>query len=176
MGIGGSDAPAILNESPFTSSDELMDIKTGKKTVVENYRMRRGKKLEPEARVKYMEITGIRSHPCCVVHDEYPWLRASLDGLSEDKQIVLEIKCPSNRTHEKALQGHVPHYYYAQTQHQLLVTGCQILHYWSYTDSGEFPEEERVALVKVSPDPEFMDRLFRREKAFWEQLQNPGIN
>lgn len=174
QGIGGSDAPAILNESPFTSSDELAEVKAGKRVIRENDRMRRGKRLEPEARVRYMELTGIRVRPVCVVHDEHSWLRASLDGLSEDRTVVLEIKCPSNKTHEVALLGRVPHYYVAQCQHQLLVTGCPTLHYWSYTDSSYFPTEERIALVKVLPDPEFMERLFRREKAFWERLQQEG--
>ena len=171
LGIGGSDVPAILNESPFTCADELYEVKMGRRVVKENHRMRRGKRLEPEARVKYIEVTGIQTRPVCVVHSEHEWLRASLDGLSMDNKIVLEIKCPSDHTHETALRGVVPGYYYSQCQHQLLVTGCQTLHYWSYTDSKKFPEEERIALVKVVPNPEHQERIFKQSKAFWERLQ-----
>lgn len=171
-GLGGSDAPALMGENTFQCADELLSAKLGKRQVRETAAMRRGKKLEPIARERYMLMTGIRCRPVCVIHDTFKWFRASLDGLSEDNQIVLEIKCPSSpKGHYMALDGKVPSYYRAQVQHQLGVTGCPALHFFSYTDSPEFAPHEQCALVKVLPDPEYIDRLIQRERLYWERLQ-----
>jgi hypothetical protein len=57
------------------------------------------------------------------MHDELEWMRASLDGLSFDGSIALEIKCPmSLRDRTVAQQGRVPPQYYAQLQHELEVS------------------------------------------------------
>lgn len=171
-GIGGSDAPTITGDSPFISGEQLLRSKRegNAKVIKENYRMKRGKKLEPLARIKYMELTGVRVRPVCVTHDKYPWLRASLDGLSYDPPYtVLEIKCPSNFNHETALSGDIPAHYIPQCQHMLLVTEAPVLHYFSYTDSPRFKPEEQFALVRVNPDREYMDWLLSKEKAWWEK-------
>lgn len=174
-GIGGSDAPVISGDSPYVTPEQLLASKSevggNKKVIKENARMKRGKRLEPVARIKYMEVTGIRVRPVCIVHEEHDWLRASLDGLSfpPGPLTALEIKCPSDFTHETALSGEVPSHYKPQVQHILLACRGQVdyLHYFSYTDSRRFKPEERFALVKVQPDPEYMDWLFERERKWW---------
>jgi putative phage-type endonuclease len=173
-GIGGSDASAVMGESGWTSPDELLAEKLGLRTVEENERMARGRRLEPEARARYCREYGIKMTPVCVSHDEYPWLRASLDGWNDEHRLVLEIKCPGYWTHVKALRGYVPDYYTAQVQHQLLVTGADRLHYASYfpdtDDSGRsFPDECQLAVVEVRPDPVYQDRLLEAERAFVER-------
>lgn len=174
-GLGGSDAPALLGDVQWTSPDELVEQKLGLRTVEENERMARGKRLEPEARAKYILQTGIDVSPVCVTHDTHEWLRASLDGISADHQTIVEIKCPSYWAHYKAARkGHYPDYYKAQLMHQLLVTGAKVLHYFSYNPdnndgpAGLLPE---TALVIVEPDEEYMATLLRRELDFWERVQ-----
>ena len=165
-GIGGSDAGVLMGTNPWTTEDQLAAVKDGVLAVEENERMARGKRLEPLARERYTEFTGIHVRPVCVVHDKVPWLRASLDGLSEDGRIVLEIKCPSDYAHKKALRGRIPDYYYPQVQHQLLVTGCPELHYFSFTDNEDFSPDKRHALVKIFPDEEYQEKLFYKEWGF----------
>jgi len=175
-GLGGSDAPTVMDENNFQCRDELTAIKMGRRNVPETPAMRRGKVLEPTARLKYQQMTGIRVRPVCVIHDQYPWLRASLDGLSEDHKIVLEIKCPTSPgTHYCALRRQVPRYYRAQLQHQLAVTGCEELHFFTYFPDPEFAPEKQVALVKVKPDRPYIARLIEREKRYWEQLQQERV-
>jgi putative phage-type endonuclease len=169
-GIGGSDACVVAEDVQWTTPAELLQVKLGRRTVAENERMARGKRLEPVARRLYIELTGNLVRPCCVVHDHYPWLRASLDGLSEDGRLVLEIKCPSDYAHGKALRGYYPDYYKAQLQHQLMVTGAPLLHYWSYTDSPKFPGRDRAALVVVEPDPAYQQELLRKERRFYQRM------
>jgi putative phage-type endonuclease len=171
QGIGGSDACVILEDVRWTTPEELVEIKLGRRVVEENDRMRRGKALEPEARRLYQDLYGIRVRPVCVVHDDYEWLRASLDGLSLDGTVVLEVKCPSAHAHAKALKGQYPSYYRGQLQHQLLVTGAQELHYFSYRPEPDLAPRDRAARVVVHPDPKLQRRLFEREKRFWENLR-----
>src|SRR5262245_41637378 len=83
-GIGGSDASAVMGSAPWASSDELLEVKLGLREVEDNERMARGKRLEAGARARYCAEWGVEMTPCCVVHSEHPWLRASLDGLSPD--------------------------------------------------------------------------------------------
>jgi putative phage-type endonuclease len=170
-GLGGSDAPIIAGDVGWTTPEELLRAKLAGETAEETEAMRRGKRLEPLARQLYELLAGRKMTPCCVVHDDYPWLRASLDGLSDDWQLVLEIKCPrSDGPHRTALAGAVPAYYRAQLQHQLLVTGAPLLHYWSYTDSVTFAPDDRVALVEVLPDREYQEWLFKKEQEFMQSL------
>lgn len=171
-GLGGSEAASIMRECPYQTAEEVRDTKLGRRKIFENSAMARGKRLEPLARELYQRLTGIRVRPVCVEHDKYPWMKASLDGLSEDGNIILEIKCPVRPGgHYTALAGQVPAHYRAQVQHQLAVTGCPVLHFFSFTDKKEFEPYEQFALVRVLPDKEYIERLIEREKEFWEQLQ-----
>jgi putative phage-type endonuclease len=158
-----------MEENRFQSPDELLRVKMGRAVVTENHRMRRGKALEPAARMLYIEVTGNHVRPVCVVHDQFEWFRASLDGLTEDGQLVLEIKCPSANAHKCALSGQIPRYYVAQVQHQLAVTGAPLLHYWSF--DPDFDEGPVHALVEIRPDAAYIARLIRREREFWERVK-----
>jgi putative phage-type endonuclease len=122
---------------------------------------RRGRALEYAARIAYERHTGIQMEPLCLVHDGLDWMRASLDGLSFDGSIALEIKCPWGDRDQAALRaGRIPAHYYAQVQHQLEVSGAEELHYWSFDGSGGI-------LVRVHHDREYVARLLETETAFW---------
>lgn len=176
-GIGGSDAPSIMGVSPYRSYDDLLKQKVrlwncsdppfkGEKTAGQA----RGLRLEPEARSLYTFVTGIETRPVCVEDEERPWLRASLDGLSLDNSIPLEIKCIRHELHREALEGKVPLEYYPQVQHILLATGLPKLHYWSYSLSSRFPPMERVALVIVRRNEDYICELFKKEEEFFQKI------
>jgi putative phage-type endonuclease len=176
-GIGASDAACILGVSPYRTRKQLLDDKvahwtfsartTNKK---KNSAQLRGTRLEPVARDLYIKFCGIVVIPACIIHDEYDWMRCSLDGLSEDEKTAVEIKCVKEEYHQDAVGGWVPSLYYPQVQHQLAVTGLPVLHYWSYSENGRFAEGEKHALVKVRPNLGYIDRLVAAEKAFWDEL------
>lgn len=170
QGIGASDAVSVMGDSPWTSRDELIGVKLGQVVVEENEKMARGRRLEPEARRMYEQIRGIEVRPVCAVHDTYPWLRASLDGLSLDGKVVLEIKCPGYWPHWRAVyRGAYPRYYRAQIQWQLLVTGAEICHYFSYRPDD--PEIIPAALVEILPEPEYQEVLLRAGQEFMTDLE-----
>jgi putative phage-type endonuclease len=163
-GIGASDAPVIMGLSPWQKEGELLLLKTGQKAErLANDAMQRGKRLEPVARLAYVNQTGIVVEPMCVQSNEHAWMRASLDGLSADGQHVVEIKCPGEKDHSLAAAGNVPGKYYPQLQHILAVTGLAEIFYWSFRFGY-------TVLLKVDRDESFIAELIEKEVAFWTRV------
>lgn len=161
LGIGASEAAAIMGVSPYMTIVDLYEQKVGLKPGFKgNWATERGNLLEPKARADYELRHEIEAPPALVVHSKYDYLRASLDGYNPERGIVLEIKCPGEKDHKLALEGKVPVHYYPQVQHQLMVTAAQIGHYYSF-------KGERGVLVEVKPDWDYMQELLRKEIEFW---------
>src|SRR6185503_1173517 len=76
---------------------------SGISEVVENEFMKRGKEKEPEARALFTKQTGIDMFPTVIESAEHSWAAASLDGLSYDKKIIVEIKVHSPEIFDKVL-------------------------------------------------------------------------
>ena len=172
-GVGGSDAAVLMGSNPWCKPSELMGKKIG--TLPEQYeneRMARGKRLEPIVREMYEDLTGLKVEPACVEHESYPWFMASLDGITKDGRLIVEIKCPNDRAHSEALRGWIPKYYYPQVQHQLGVTGAKVAHYVSYSDADKFKLHERLALVEMRPNEGYIKELFLKELSFVQQLEH----
>jgi putative phage-type endonuclease len=164
-GIGASDAPVIMGHSPWQKESELLLLKTGQKTEMPaNPAMLRGKRLEPLARLAYVNHTGIDVAPMCVQSLTHDWMRASLDGLSVDGGHVVEIKCPGEKDHRVADSGLVPEKYYAQLQHILAVTGLAEISYWSF-------RFDHTVLLEVKRDNGFIAGLIEKEAAFWARVR-----
>ncbi len=165
-GIGASDAPVIMGETPFKTPRTLWSIKTGRKQEEPGGpAARRGRELEWFARRAYERKTGTQMEPLCLVHEELQWMRASLDGLSFDGSTLLEIKCPlSLRDRASAQEGRIPYQYHAQLQHQLEVSGAELAHYWSFHGTDGI-------LIDVRPDREYAKRLVEAEVAFWQLVK-----
>ena len=133
-GIGSSEASTIMGENRFESASMLLQEKRGPVILdsVPNEAMAVGTKLEPEARRLYIAKTGKQVKPVCVQSFRYDWLRASLDRLSANHDVVVEIKCGAS-VYKRVAQSHsVPVYYYGQLQHILAVTGLDSLDFWCY--------------------------------------------
>lgn len=170
-GVGGSDCAVLMGANPWCKPSELRQRKIGEvQEQYENERMARGKRLEPIVRQMYEDMTGTQMTPVCVENSEFPWFRASLDGISDCGKIILEIKCPNDRAHSEALRGWVPKYYYPQLQHQLGVTGALIAHYVSYSDAEKFAPHERLALVEMKPNTGYIRELILKEHEFVQSL------
>jgi putative phage-type endonuclease len=165
-GIGASDAPVIMGEAPFKTPKALWAVKTGRsKEDAAGPAARRGHALESFARRAYERRTGIQVEPLCLVHEEFDWMRASLDGLSFDGSTLVEIKCPlSLRDRAAAQEGRIPSQYQAQLQHQLEVSRAERAHYWSFHGTEGF-------LIEVHPDREYAKRLVEAEAEFWQRVK-----
>jgi putative phage-type endonuclease len=167
-GIGASEAAAVIGVCKYKTPYKLFLEKTGRiQGFKGNAATEAGHAMEPKARATYeIEHDFVTMEPVCVEHYKHPEIRASLDGLSEDRKIILEIKYPSNESHEMARNGKVPEHYYPQCQHQLMcVPEAEELHYLSF-------REERGVKVVVKPDPEYQKMLLEAELSFLDLVKN----
>jgi putative phage-type endonuclease len=91
--------------------------------------LQHGIKYETEAAELAMSILGERMFDFgLIVHDEYPWLAASPDGITA-RGYCVEIKCPLRR---KIVPGEVPHHYYPQIQVQMEVCNVDFCYFIQY--------------------------------------------
>ena len=168
-GIGASDAPAIMSENPFKSRSRLINEKVNNPKVRLNDKMKEGTALEPEARKSFENQLGVDVAPVCLESTKFPWLKASLDGLSADGLVAVEIKCGESAYQHVDKYGTVPRYYYGQVQHILAITGLSIIHFWNYR------RQRRPLRLAVKRDHEYIFRLLSAEEEFWNELSNfPG--
>lgn len=164
-GIGATDASVIMGENRFKRVEELLKEKRG--PVHDSYKssaMILGAKLEPKARQLYIEMTGNDVRPVCIQSTHYDWLRASLDGISERHDKVVEIKCGESAYRRVSQTQAVPDYYYGQTQHILALTGLSSLDFWCY-----WPDCQPI-LLQVPRDGSYIKHLLKRELQFWKSI------
>jgi putative phage-type endonuclease len=169
-GLGASTAATVLGISPWSTPFELWLELTGlcERAPSNEYAiaaMRRGHELEPVARARFERQIGKAFPPLCAENDEHSFIKASLDGYNAQENAILEIKCPGKVDHAKALKGQIPDKYYAQVQHQLLVTGASLCYYYSYDG------KDSDATVLVKPDSDYIDKLTKALLSFWQKVQ-----
>ncbi|MDX1532827.1 MAG: YqaJ viral recombinase family protein [Nitrosopumilaceae archaeon] len=164
--IGASDAPIIMGESPYKTPYQLWEEKLNLvKDKESNPAMRRGNFLEPIARQAYIDYTGNEVFPMLAFHESIDFMMASLDGITMDYQLPVEIKCPNEEDHQLAKKGQIPTKYYAQIQHQIAVVNCDSAHYFSFRDDD-------IALVEVERNDDYITKMCIKETEFWKGLVN----
>ena len=169
--VGSSDASAIMG-CGFLSIGELFDIKLGlRKPEEDNAAMARGNALEDEARAAFEAETGLVVFPMVCVSKDYPWMIASMDGMTIEKDVAVEIKCPGWKTHQKTVKEGVPEYYIPQLQHQMAITGLQVIYYFSYYRLNDLFQPETL-LIKIARDDAYIAKLIEREKQFMKLLDD----
>jgi len=164
--IGSSDIAAVLGLSPWKTPYQLWLEKTGRKEESEpNSAMIRGKVLEPKARQVYIDFTGNIIIPNICTSPKWSVAMASLDGISEDGSLIVEIKCPSLNVFNLSLEKVIPPHYLAQIQWQLWVTGAKEAHYFCYLEEG-FSNN-----VIVKPDLHYQEEIVSQAKEFWKLVE-----
>ncbi len=164
-GIGASDAPAIMGENPWKSSDHLLSEKVGTaEKFAGNAAMARGTALEPKARKQYEAISKVCVAPACLQSNKHSWQRASVDGLAADGNVVVEIKCGESVYKRTARSRQVPSYYIGQLQHILAVTELPYIDFFCWLPN--LPEIH----LSIKRDDRYIARLIVAEQAFWQQV------
>lgn len=170
--IGASDAPVIMEVSPFKTKYQLWEEKIGLRKSVKTSRMERGLELEAKARKRFEELTGIVVIPQVLMHPKIKWMMASLDGLSLDSKHLVEIKCAGNEDHEQAKAGKIPDKYYPQIQHQLEVSELDSAFYFSF-------DGEDGVVVECQRDTKYINSMIEKEAEFFKCVQDfvaPSLN
>ncbi|OQW85806.1 MAG: hypothetical protein BWK72_20410 [Rhodoferax ferrireducens] len=156
-----SETAAVLGVSPWCTPYQLWLQKTGRAEVKATAAMQRGTDLEPAARAAYETETGIIMQPLVLQDGLYS---ASLDGMTLEGDLIVEIKCPfkgqDSELWQQVKAGHVPDHYAAQIQHQLMVSGAQLAHLYVFDGS-------QGLLRPIEP----IDHAFQRIRDGWEAFQ-----
>lgn len=171
QGIGASEAPDIMGigyNTPYEWWARRVGLIPNKEITSS---MQRGNDLEPLARMEFERMTGIKMTPALKEHHEIPWLRCSLDGLSEQGQ-VLEIKALKKEYHEMALNGDIPPIYYPQCQHQMKVLEVSFVYYFSIDVEFYLKKSKiRGKVLEIDRDNSYIDNMLSKETKAWKCLQ-----
>jgi putative phage-type endonuclease len=156
-----SESAAVMGLSPWMTPYQLWLVKTGRHQTAVTGAMQRGTELEPRARSAYEDQNGLVMQPLVLEAGAYS---ASLDGMTLDGDLLLEIKCPMRGCHsalwDDVSKGDVPEHYVVQVQHQLMVSGAQTAHLWVF-------DGERGLLRIIDRDHNLMERI----QTAWEAFQ-----
>lgn len=159
-----SEAATVMGENPWMTPYQLWLIRTQRATQPVTPPMRYGSQMEPAARAAYETLTGNVVQPLVMVEDEYS---ASLDGLTLDGRLIIEVKCPVNGRKSalwrEVSETKVPRHYWWQLQHQLMVSGAEQAHFYVF-DGTEgllttvYPDKEAWKALRTGWD-RFMSHL-----------------
>jgi putative phage-type endonuclease len=158
-----TDTAKILNKtrwgSPYSCYIEKIEGKEKEMTLA----MERGVELEPQA-IKYLiETYGRNLSPKCFESLEFPFMGASLDAITDDNTSGYEIKCPGEKSMERALNGEYDESYNWQCQKQMLVMGWDKIVLFFYSD--EFINIEH----EILRDEKMIKEIIKEETKFWNE-------
>lgn len=161
-----SESAAVLGLSPWVTPHQLWLQKTGRVAHAANAAMQHGTEMEPLARHAYEVETGNVMQPLVLQDGPYS---ASLDGMTLDGDLIVEIKCPvrgqKSSLWATACEGQVPPCYQVQIQHQLMVSGAQRAHLWVF-------DGQSGLLVPVDRDEGAMGDI----RSAWETFEPYLLN
>lgn len=165
----GTDASICSGSNPFESEIDLWKRKLLMIPPIEkNAAMQRGNDLECAARELACKEIGLEFEPVVYESDEHSWAAASLDGYNADNNVILEIKCPSEKTYFKVLSGYLPQYYNDQINWQLMVTGAKLCYFFNYR-----PEHPIINTCQiVQANLERQQFLLEKCREFYRKLCN----
>lgn len=168
--ISATDASTIMGVNPYDSVYDLWAVKVGLKQRIfkdNEPAVVHGKNTEEEARKAFIQATDISMIPVCVERLDYPFLKASLDGINEEKKVGLEIKCPMFFASFRKQKDEVSAMYYSQIQHQLLCCGSEFSRWILYV---YFENQDAFHVVKR--DEKFQKELLKRCLVFHTLVKN----
>ncbi len=167
--IGASEAVIIMGENRWKGRQQLMDEKLGLVTPFSgNAATQRGHDLEPHARKALEKKFKVQIEPTIVQDSREPFLAASLDGITSDRDEVYEIKCGVRAYEIVSQTRRLPSYYVAQVQHMMMITQHDSLKF------AAFSPGDPLVVLDVRRDDQYIKRLRQRELDFVRELESRG--
>lgn len=188
-GIGSSDSAVVMGVSRFKKLEQLLEEKSGPvppEDQSNTYIKERGNRIEFQVRAYLENTMNVTLAAMNCHHEAFPFIRASLDGATPNRKTLVEIKLLSSVNPDKvnteaegykkwvaAKAGKVPDEYYPQIQHQLFVTGADECYFVGYKEvkGNQVVTEEKLAIVKVLPDKEYIKSMVQKQFEFWFNVQ-----
>lgn len=169
--ITATDASVIMGNSPYCTPYDLWRRKLGfLEPQPVNSAMLRGKELEDTARKLADEFLGMKFKPMVAVPDEpIDYAMASLDGISDDEKMIIEIKCGNKKDHADTFKNKIPKKYEDQLQWQMVCTGLETMYYVSYYPNHDILD---FNAVEIFIDYDYLeDHLLPETKKFFKRLK-----
>ena len=174
-GLGGSDAAAVLNISPFRTARDLYYDKLGVVTADDQANwvaLEVGNLLEPLVARIFAKKTGLKIYQrkCMFQHPQYPWMLADLDYLVElpdGTTAILEIKTTNYNAKDKWWYNGeeiVPVYYETQGRHYMAVMNLNRVYYCCLYGNNE----DEAIIRRIDRDMTYELELIALEQDFWE--------
>jgi len=164
-GVGASDCPSIMGESPYST---ILDTYNSKINLAEekepSYVMELGNKLEPIARCRYELINDADFPAVNFVHASKSHYRCSLDGYNVELNKAIEIKYCGRNFSETC-----PDKYKAQVQYQYAITNCDFL------DLVQINNMNEINIIPIDRDNEYITRLLDKVDWFWDCVVNKKL-
>lgn len=166
--VGASDAPAVLGVCPYRTPIDVWQDKLGiAPPRVESEAMYWGKRLESVVLEEYERRTGraVVSRQQFARDGSYPWMTATLDGLTADGRVV-EVKTAAAWAKEWGEEDTdaIPEPYLVQVHHQLAVTGLDV------ADVAVLIGGQRFRVYEVRRNADLVDAVVTGEAAFWQHV------
>jgi putative phage-type endonuclease len=166
-GVTSTDAPAILNLSPFRSPLDVWRDKRGQGPVIpDTYHLQRGRFFEPGMRDWYAEEVGASrvDLPGTVVSRWNKLVIATPDGVPyvKDETRALEIKVPAFAHGDWGTEGtdQIPSHYHVQAHWHLLALDLERCDVAALLNG-------KLCLYTVQRDLELEGILLERTQKFW---------
>lgn len=177
--LGGSEIAAVMRVSPYKTRRELWEEKTGRRSapsIGHLPHVRRGINAEPVARAILEERRGVVYTQPVLVHPQYPWAVASLDGLCDYH--TLEIKTMASGKHDDVrLRGEIPEHYALQMHWGLWIAEALRLSAKSGLFASYRPEDGTMHEAWVQRDDSLWMAMEASAVEFWgyvERDEAPG--
>lgn len=166
MGIGGSDAAAVVGLNPFKSqyslyADKLRLLPTQEDTEI----MRQGRDFEEYVAKRFCEATGkkVRRRNYMFQHDEHDFMLADIDREIIGENAGLECKTTSLFNKSDFENGEIPLYYYVQMMHYMAVMGYEKMYLAVLVLSKAF------YWFEIKRDEDEIEALTASERRFWTE-------
>ena len=170
-GVGSSDIGSIMGINPYKTVRELYLEKTGlikPEDLSNKPAIKKGVRLEPVARDfanEYFKCT----YEVKTFESSYNKLfRYSSDGVCEDNNSIIEIKCMGLKNHAKVVETmQMPEYYYPQCQWGLMVSGFETCHFIAYSEE----HEKKTVVISFERDNHLFDVMTDKSLRFLKAVE-----
>lgn len=177
-GIGGSDAAAIMGQSPFCTRRDLYNDKCGIKSVLDeeesNWVAKEvGHRLEDLVAEIFSKKTGLKVFPIRKMfqHPLYPFMVADIDffiEFSDGTTGILECKTTNYNCQDKWANNSVPINYEYQGRHYMATMNLDVVYFACLYGNNE----NEFIIRKMERDLDMEADLIAEEEYFWtEQVQ-----
>jgi putative phage-type endonuclease len=173
LGIGASDTPAILGIDPYRTALDVYVSKIDDADDADEMTLPQeiGLFMEPFIAAKYEQATGRRivDSQVCVADDDHPFIRATLDGITECGRVV-EFK--TTHSHAKGLEigeegtDEIPMAWLLQVTHQLIASGKCI------ADVAILRGNSKFTVHTVEYNDELASVIVDACRDFWQRVQD----